>query len=267
MRCWVLQFIFILLLLPVSGCDYEQSSLRDPVPAKELLLYCGTTIAPAMRHIADVFEQQHGCVVKIIRDGSGVLQHSIRVNKVGDLYLPGTESYVEKCAGEGMVLEAHDVGINRAVLMVAPGNPLHIEADLHNFASRRYRTALGFPESGSIGKETKRLLEPLGIYDQALAQAILIARDSKDITQAVAEDRADLALNWYAAALSDPDRQVEVLELDSAIARPHRLRLALLSCSYDKALARKFVTFVLSSPGQQVLASYGFKESGFRGQP
>lgn len=266
MRRLALLLIFLPLLFPLAGCDSEQFVMHDSAPPKELLLYCGTTIAPAMRHIADLFEQQEGCVVKIIRDGSGALHHSIHINKVGDLYLPGTEGYVEKCAEEGMVLEAHDIGINRAVLMVAPGNPLHISADLGNFALQRYRTALGLPESGSIGQEARRLLEAQGIYKQAVAQAAILARDSKDIQQAVATGAADLALNWYAAALADPENQVEIIELDRAVASPQILRLALLKCSYDRQLAQKFIAFVLSSTGQQILDQYGFQAPGLKAQ-
>lgn len=264
MRRLAMLLIIMLLLCPVAGCDSEQSVLSDPEPPKELLLYCGTTLAPAMRHIADLFEQQEGCVVKIIRDGSGALHHSIHINKVGDLYLPGSESYIEECAGEGMVLEDYPIGVNRAVLMVAPGNPLHISADLVNFAMSRYRTVLGLPESGAIGLETRRLLEAQGIYHQAMAQATLLARDSKDIKQAVAENAADLALNWYAAALADSDRPVEVLELDQAVAAPHMLRLALLKYTYDRQLAHKFITFVLSPIGQKTLDQYGFQAPDFK---
>lgn len=257
--------IFLLLLFPLVGCDSEQPDLRIPVAPKELLLYCGTTIAPAMRHIADLFEQQEGCVVKIIRDGSGALLHSIHINKVGDLYLPGSESYVAQCVTEKLVVEAHDIGMNRAVLMVAPGNPLHISADLNNFVTLHYRTVLGLPQSGSIGQETQRLLGALGLYKQAMAKATILACDSKDILRAVASDEADLALNWYAAAVSDDNRSVEVLELDKAVASPHILRLGLLKYSYDPALAKKFIAFTLSPAGQQLLARYGFKEMVFGG--
>ncbi len=258
--------LFLLFLSPLVGCDSEQSALRLPVSPKELLLYCGTTMAPAMRHIADLFEQQECCVVKIIRDGSGALQHSIHVNRVGDLYLPGSESYVEKCGNEGLVVEAHAIGINRAVLMVAPGNPLHISGDLNNFVAASYRTVLGLPQSGSIGLETQRLLSALGIYKQAVVQANVLARDSKDIFQAVAGGEVDLALNWYATAVSADNKAVEVLEVENVVAAPHILRLALLKYSYDPVLAKKFILFVLSPVGQQILTEYVFKEPNFRGQ-
>ncbi|MBW2187395.1 MAG: substrate-binding domain-containing protein, partial [Deltaproteobacteria bacterium] len=154
----LLLFCACLLFLPQVGCDSQQSPLNNTLAKKELLLYCGTTMAPAMREIADIFEQRNGCIVKIISDGSGALCRSLHINQVGDLYLPGSESYIDKCLADGTLVEAQQVGSNRAVLMVAKDNPLRITADLANFVNGNYRTMVGLPESGSIGQETQLIL-------------------------------------------------------------------------------------------------------------
>ena len=157
--------IVILLILLFFSCALWgcKSPPQEGASKKELLIYCGTTMAPAVRELADLFEQRESCVVKIIKDGSGNLYRSIRINQVGDLYLPGSESYMEKCQAEGLIAETQPVGFNRAVFIVAKGNPLAINTDLNNFVNGQYRTVLGSTESGSIGRETRIIFDIEGI--------------------------------------------------------------------------------------------------------
>lgn len=218
-------------------------------------------MAPAVREIADLFEQRENCFVKIIKDGSGNLHRSIHINKVGDLYLPGSESYMEKCQAEGLIAETHSIGFNRAVLVVAKGNPLDINADLNHFVNGKYRTVLGATESGSIGRETRLILNIEGIYRNAVNQALFLATDSKDIDGAIKEKRADLTINWHAAVLRGNNREdVDILRLDESIAPPHILMLGLLKTSHYPLLARRFMALAGSDEGQALFSRYGLGE-------
>jgi len=243
-------------MLFVSGC--ERASLEETAP-EELLIYCGTTMAHAIRELADLFEQREHCLIKIIKDGSGSLRQSIRINQVGDLFLPGSEIYIEKCRAEGMVSESKSVGFNRAVLIVAKGNPLHISADLNNFINGKYRTVLGAPESGSIGKETKEILSTQNMYDKAAAQALFLATDSKDIEKSIEENQADLTINWYAATLQEGKiSAVDIIRMDDSVVPPHLLSIGLLETSHHPELARRYMALACSAEGQAVFARFGF---------
>ncbi|MCD6582018.1 MAG: substrate-binding domain-containing protein [Desulfuromusa sp.] len=251
----VIALILLFCSCALLGC---KSPPLEEASKKELLIYCGTTMAPVVRELADLFEQRENCVVKIIKDGSGNLYRSIHINQVGDLYLPGSESYMEKCQAEGLIAETQPIGFNRAVLIVAKGNPLGINADLKNFVNGKYRTVLGAAESGSIGQETRLILDVEGIYRKAVEQALFLATDSKDIEVAIKEKRADLAMNWNAAALwGDNSVVVDVLCLDELTAPPHVLMLGLLKTSHYPVLARRFITLASSDEGQALLLRYG----------
>lgn len=244
-------------LLILSGC--QQHDADDLSHSQELLIYCGTTMAAALREIADVFEQRENCTVKIIQDGSGNLYQSLRINQVGDLYFPGSESYMQRCLEENLIYETRIVGFNRAGLMVAKGNPLNIAKDLNNFINGRYRTVVGARNSGSIGRETEQILRNAGIYERAVEQSLFLAVDSKEIVQAVAERTADLGLNWVAAArVEDYADNVDVLILSDGIAPRHALTLGVLKTTYDRELARRFMVFAGSEDGQRIFVRYGF---------
>jgi len=252
-----LLLIAILFLVILVGCDNHVADWGSN--SQELLIYCGTTMSAAIGDIADVFEQRENCRVKIIKGGSGKLYQSIRINQVGDLYSPGSESYMQQCLNENIVHETRVVGFNQAALLVAKGNPLAISTDLNNFTNGCYRTVIGALDSSSIGLETEHILGKLGLYQQAVEQVMFFAVDSKDIVQAVEEKTADRVLNWTAAVLSEKkNNKVDVLPLNNIIAPLHPLILGVLKTSYDRELARRFIELAGSEEGQQIFARYGF---------
>ncbi len=246
-----------LFLCLVSCCDEEQESTTQ----KELLIYCGATMPGPIREIADRFEKQQDCIVKMIIGGSGTLYRSIEVNNSGDLYLPGSESYIQKAQADGWVTETQVVGYNRAALFVAKGNPLGIPAQLDSLLNMDYRTVLGAPDSGSIGRETKRILSKAGIYEQAIDHALFLTSDSKGLRQAIVDGTADLTLNWYATAFwAEGGDQMDVLRLDESIAPSHPLVMGVLKCSTNSELARKFIHLAQSPSGHESFQQHGFGE-------
>lgn len=248
----------LVLLLPLwlTGCDNTPST---PPVHKEILIYCGATMPKPMRVIANLFEQRHNCRVKMIKGGSGTLYRSIEINQAGDLYLPGSESYMDKARQAGLVTHTAEVGFNRAALIVAKGNPLAITPQLHNLIQKRYRTILGSPDSGSIGRETRRILTKAGLYDQAMDHALYLTSDSKGLKQAIINDDVDLTLNWYATAVWEENRsKMDVLWLDESIAPPHKLVLGVLKYARHPDLAQQFLHFAASAEGRTIFEQYGF---------
>lgn len=248
-------FLLLAAFFVLSGCRNADQA-KSP---RELLIYCGITMIMPMQEIAGIIEQQEKCTIKITRQGSGALLDSIRVNRVGDLFLPGEESYMQACLAEGLVTETVTVGYNRAALIVQKGNPLHITPDLKNLTSRQYRVVLGSAESGSIGRETERILTPPGLYQAALDNALFLTADSTGMVKALLDKNADLVLNWYATSLWEENRpHMDGLLLDDRIAPPRKLVLGLLSFSPYPDIARRFMELASSEQGQEIFARYGF---------
>ena len=249
-------FVLLLSFFTLNGCTNQDPP--EPIK-KELLIYCGITMAKPMRKIADCIEQQENCIVKIIKNGSDNLYRSIKINRKGDLYLPGHESFIKECLKEKLVTETVPVGFNRAVLMVAKGNPLNIPGNFNSLLNPDYRIVLGAPDSGSIGRETKKVLTQAGIYDQAITQTLYLTTDSADLTKAIADNKADLVVNWYATATWPENRElVDILLLDEDMVLPHKLILGLLSFSRQPEIARRFMKLASSPEGREIFADYGF---------
>lgn len=246
--------LFFLLM----GCDYRQQPESAQTSNKEILIYCGSTMAKAIQEIADIFELQEMCIVKIINEGSGVLYRSIQINQAGDLYLPSSEYYIDQAINEGLVVSDVAVGCNHAVMVVAKDNPLNISADLTNLVSGNYRTALGDPKSCAIGRKTEILLESKGLRQQAYRQALFFLLDSRALNSAILNNEVDLVLNWLSVTRQNNSRNVSVLPLAKKTAGSVTLRLGLLSTAHHKTLAQHFMALASSAKGQAIFTSYGF---------
>lgn len=65
------------------------------VAKPNLIFYCGITMIPPMQKIAKEFEQKNNCAIKIVQGRSEDLYDSLKLSKKGDLYLPGSDSYIK----------------------------------------------------------------------------------------------------------------------------------------------------------------------------
>lgn len=245
-----------LLLSLFTGCRQKQTQI---VQKPELLIYCGNTMGQPIRKLGDQLEQQQNCTVKIMLSGSGQLYRSLSTNRVGDLFLPGSASYMEKANREGLISRIVTVGINQATLVVRKGNPLAISADLNNMVNPDYRTILADPHSGSIGKESKRILTRAGIYQKARDQVLTVTTDSKGLVRALAANKADLTINWRATTFwPENSPLMDALPLPEEIAPPHKLLMGLLTFSTHPELANAFMDLASGPEGKELFITYGF---------
>ena len=254
-------FLVVALVAVVLGVVITRPgpSEADAATAKkQLLIYCGITMIQPMTEIARVIEQQEGCEIIITKGGSGNLLRAIKVNKLGDLYLPGSDSYIKTCKEEGLVSETVHVGYNKAAIMVQKDNPKSISNDLRNLASPDYYVVICNPNSGSIGRETRKILERAGIFDQVSRNASQLTIDSKDLVNVLRNKEADLVINWYATSTwPDNEPYVNVLSIDEQYAFKKKLVLGLLTFSKHPDIAGKFMAYASSEKGRALFEQYG----------
>lgn len=240
----------------VPGC-----SNKRPDKKKELLVYCGITMIKPMSDIARIIEEQENCKIIITKGGSGNLLKSLKINKVGDLYLPGSDSYIATCLEEDLVSDTVFVGYNKASIMVQKGNPKQITADLDNLRRKDYYVVICNPRSGSIGRETKYILEQKGIFEEVMANARELTTDSKRLVSILKEKQADIVINWYATSVWEENaRYIDVLSIDEKYAKKKKLVLGLLKTSKYPEVARRFMEYAASEKGRELFTRYGLYE-------
>ncbi len=245
-----------IMLFLGSGCS------EDPKPqTNELLIYCGITMAGPIVELAKIIEDREKCNIEILKGGSGHLYDVIISNRVGDLFLPGSISCIDKARQDKIINDTVVVGYNQAVLMVCKGNPLNITPDLRNLCDQRYAVVIANPVNCSIGHISKQALEDCNLYKTTLDNTVYMTTDSKGLTKAIKEKKADLVFNWRALAFWPENREsIDILPLDEKLAVRHPLILSRLIFSEHPEIAKKFMQLAKSPEGQAIFRRYGLQD-------
>lgn len=253
-------YFVLVVMLGLGGCsDKKEETKASNLQKPELLFYVGITMVKPMAELAKRFEAKEGVSIKILQGGSEDLYQSAKISQSGDLYMPGSLDYRDKYLPEGVLdQDAVFVGYNRASLMIKKGNPKNIKADLSVLLDSKYRTVLCNPESGSIGHETKIILDKANIYIEAMARVVYLTTDSRNLIKAIKDDDADVVLNWRATAFGANKEVVEVLDLPASVAKKEVLVLTLLKSSKQVQKTREFMAFARSLEGRTVFHQFGF---------
>jgi molybdate transport system substrate-binding protein len=248
--------IFLAFLLGLASTAQAQT------PKHELLLYCGITMVRPMTEIAQAFEKREGIKIVIAQGGSEDLYQSAKKTGTGDWYLPGEPSFRANYLKEGLLGDFVTVGYNQMAMMVQKGNPKQIKGDPRELLRKDVVAIIGNATSGSVGKESKDVLDSLGIYQKVVRAVPFLAPDSRSLALALKRREADVALNWRAVAFfADNAPVLDVIDLDPRLAKPQALELSLLASSRQPELARRFMQLASSEEGQAVFRRYGFLDN------
>ena len=236
----------------------------SPVWAQEqnLLIYCGITMVRPVTELARNFEQREKLKVTLTQGGSEDLYQSARKSRTGDLYLPGEPSYRDKHLAEGLLGEFKVVGYNQMAIFVQKGNPKKVKSDVNQLLRKDLILMIGNAESGSVGQESKSMLDRAKLYPKVIAKADFLMPDSRAINLAMKRGEADITLNWRATGFfPENEPHVDVIDIDPKLAEPQALLLNLLTFSKNPAAARKFIAYAASPEGQAVFRKYGFLDN------
>lgn len=249
----VIFLIILVVLFALTACSKEEAPITP-----QLLVYGGMNMAGPLQEIADIIEEKENCKITILLDGSKNLLEIISVNMIGDLYLPGSDKYINKAVEKGHISDTVVVGNNYPVLIVAKNNPKKILPELKSLADPELRVVLGNPNSGFMGLKTSEILKSADLYDEVMNNILYLTTDSKATTRAVVDGDADISLNWKATVVGkEAHEYVDYLSLNNAAVLPEEIKLGVLKYSLFPEIVRSFINYAVSDKGQEIFRSYG----------
>jgi molybdate transport system substrate-binding protein len=228
---------------------------------EELLFYCGITMVKPMSKIAKIIEDKYDVKIKIIQGGSGDLYKSLSTSKIGDLYLPGSDSYIKKHLKDGFLGYRKYVGYNQIAIFVYPKNPKNIKS-LDDFIRNDIKLSLGNPETCSMGKASIKVLKKYKgkeFLRKVEDNVLLYSIDSRDFNDMLKNQIIDTGLNWKATAFFPENRgKIDIINIDEKYAPKKRLVLTMLTFSKHKKIVKDFIDFASSKDGKKIMQRYGF---------
>ncbi len=157
----IVALLCLLVLCP--ACERDRTSpSAETAETAPLHLYCGAGLRPAVAEAVEEFRAETGIIVECDYAGSGMLISRVRLQRTGDLFMPGDVWYVEQLADHSLVESKTMVTYFEPVILVAEGNPLGITG-LDDLVRPGVRLGLGNPAACQLGRISERILAKSGI--------------------------------------------------------------------------------------------------------
>ncbi|MCK5801662.1 MAG: molybdate ABC transporter substrate-binding protein [Lentisphaeria bacterium] len=188
--------------------------------------------------------------------GSGAMLNQMRMEQIGDVYLPGSNDYMDVAERDGLVQPQTRRIICYLIpaICVAKGNPRSIAA-LPDLAQPKLKVSIGDPGSVCLGTIARTLLRDAGVLESVTKNIVTYASDCQQLATLVRLQEVDAIIGYDVFTRQSP-KQMDLVPIPNAKA----LHIPVAVGRYSKAseTAMRFVTYISSAKGKKVFAKYGY---------
>jgi accessory colonization factor AcfC len=221
-----------------------------------LKVYSAGAVSPPLRDAIVLFEKQFDvkCDLKVSKPSD--LFAEISESKQGDVISCGAEYMLDDSEDQGLTLKGtrKSLGFRRSVIIVPVGNPAKI-ASLKDLCRERVR--IGIAVEGCLKGVWDDISSNAGLTDQIRRNITHHADACGSLMSLIHSDKVDAIFGWNAFQGVWPDT-CEVIELPKNFQVFRSTVAAVVTCSKDKRLSKKFIEFLVSKNGKEIYASYGW---------
>ncbi|MDP6046475.1 MAG: molybdate ABC transporter substrate-binding protein [Phycisphaerae bacterium] len=223
-------------------------------------LYAGAGMQDGVDALIKAFTAESGVLIDVEYGGSGPMMTRAKIAKDGDLFMPGDVGWVDQLhEASGIVEDRKPVAFFVPVIIVAKDNPKKIFR-LDDLFRKDLTIALG-NEYCQVGKASARILKRNSLDINKIApERLMRSKTVNELGLFVKTGRADAAIVWDAIAFNNAPR-VDVVKIPRDNNLISRVVVGMLSTGSHKADARRFVDFIASPTGQEILSRHGYRTS------
>jgi len=243
---------------PLSATDQAlEAQTRTPAGRDRLVVFAGAASRPATAEVACLFGQKTGIEVDCSFGGSGAVLNQIRIESFGDVYIPGSNDYMDIADKEGQIVpeSRRIICYLTPVICVAEDNPRRIDG-LRALSRKGLRVTMGDPGSVCLGSIAKQALERAGLYALVRENIVTYASDCQQIASLIRLGEVDAAVGYDVFHFQSPD-DMDIVPIPGI--EQVNIPAAVVIHSTQKERAREFVDFIAGPQGIKVFAKYGYR--------
>lgn len=245
----------LILALAGSTLIFAQTNRKQ----KEIHVFAGAANTPPLTEAAKLYEKRYGVKVRLTFGGSGVVLSQMKLARKGDVYVPGSDDYMELAIKEGVV----DPKLVRIICWLVPvinvpkDNPKGIKS-LYDLIKPGVRIAIAVPGSVCLGDVAKEILESAGLWEKIQPNIVMQAKDCADLATQIKLRTVDAIIGWDVFAHWYPDTPMKNIPIPPEILRVRNIPAGVTVFASDKKEAQRFVDFLASGAGRHCYAKYGY---------
>jgi len=250
--------LIMLIVLGSFSCRKGKDFPSENKGFPKLMLFCGAGIQQPVAELAEAFSRKNHVHIEADYAGSEILLSRIKLNKKGDLYMPGDQSYVEMASQAGMIESTTVACYFVPAILTAKGNPKHITS-LPDLIRSRIRIGLGDANACAIGRQSKRIFAHNNIpWAQVEKNLVFQSMTVNELGIQIQAGSLDAVIVWDAVANQylDHGELVEIPPEQNIIAT---VPVGVLKFSEHKDLARKFAEFAASAEGKAIFLKHHYR--------
>ncbi len=224
---------------------------------KPLVVYCAAGVKPPVEEIARAYEQEYGIPVHLQYGPSNTLLANIELSKMGDLYIPADDSYIDLARQKRLIEEVLPMAQMHAVLAVAKGNPKQIDS-LDDLLAGDATLSQANPDAAAIGKLTREALTASGQWEQISRRTKVFKTTVNDVAADIKVGAVDAGFVWDVVVqqMQGALEAVDVPELKDAIAQ---VGVCVLKTATEPTAALRFARYLAArDKGQEQFQKHGF---------
>ena len=259
---WSIVAFILAVLVVLGGCGKPATQGEGPsegqevIETKTLVVGAAASLNESFTELGQLFEADNPeWKVEFNFASSGNLKTSIEQGAPMDVFASAAEKQMNALKDSGHIdSDTVKLMVKNELVFIAPKNSSLSSLDE---LPGLEKIAVGEPESVPAGQYAKESLTNLGLWDK-LAGKLAFTKDVRQALFYVEQNEVDAGFVYATdAAKSDAVQVVMAMPEDSyaSVLYP----IGILASSENREGAEKWVEFVLSDKGQEVLSKYGFK--------
>ena len=243
-----------------TGNAEKGAELTTKAQPQMLLVFCGSAGKPGIDDVAAAFEKDHpGVTVARSYGGSGTVLSQMIVGETGDVYIPGSDDFMDKAEKKAMVLP----GTRKIVCYLVPviavqkGNPKGIKT-LDDFAKPGVKVGIGAPKTVCLGDIAMEVFQKAKVTEKVTPNIVTHADSCGTVETLLKLKHVDAAIGWDVFAASSP-KDIDIIQLPAGLTKMRSIPAAVAKYTKNRALAEEFVKFIAESD----VSHQAFKKHGF----
>jgi molybdate transport system substrate-binding protein len=212
-----------------------------PITKTPITLYCAAGIKAPIEDVARLYEQSYGVPVRLQFGGSQTLLANVEMARLGDLFLPADDSYLDLAGERKLIAERIPLARMSAVLAVRKTNPKNIRS-LADLLRPDVRLVQANPDAAAIGKLVRAALQRTGQWDALEKRTIVFKPTVNDVANDIKLGTVDAGFVWDAVAGQYPELEaVRLPALEPAVAH---ISVGVLRSSVQPTAALRFARYL-----------------------
>ena len=245
-------------LLALFGSSCQQQSKIDQSKAPEIVVAAAANLTDAFAEVGPRFTATTGIRVVFSFGATADLAKQIENGAPFDVFAAADTEHVDKLNQKGLLTPGTRAlyARGRLVMWLPPGTGLKAERIEDIVAKEFDRIAVAKPDVAPYGRATVESLRALGIWNQ-VEPKVIYAQNVSQVRQYASTGNVEVAFMPLALV---PAGSGTYIEVDEKLHHPVDQALGVVGSSANQTAARRFVEFLLSNEGQEILTKKGYNK-------